>query len=175
MIWFIAILTVIVVLTVLVSLRVHRNHSDGLREFYGNEPAYIDRDEETLTNFREINSEMHRKYDTRTLAELASECPACGGDHTGNCGVVATLADNDVITGTIVKIEDIPAQPQQTETLFIRHPETSERVSGLLAVMDEIEYEWHRIGGAWHAPASRLESLPEDDWLRQLLTEPVAV
>jgi len=116
------------------------------------------------------------RYDTRTLAELGSSpCPACGEDHPGTCSELESfekaLVTSDVITGTIVAVQDIPEQVPQTETLFIRHPETSERVGSLMAVLDEIENQWHNVGSGWQPPSGYVSQLPEDDWLRRLLTE----
>lgn len=174
--WFVwAIVCVIAVILILLVMR-QRARRERVPDYYGDEPAsYVGEeaaDEEFVTEIRSLNAERRRRdYDTRTLAEMAH-------------GAVATLDDNDVITGTLTKIvpddaETAPGRGSMTSPYnvisepetFAHEPETSSRVSSLLALVEEFDAEWHLIDGKWHAPQWILDrrDLHEGNWLHDLL------
>lgn len=78
-----------------------------------------------------------------------------GNEWTGFCGCEP---DDDVITGTIIPVADMPG------TSF-----DDDRVSGIMLTLHEIETQWHNLGGGWDPPSERVASLPAGDWLRELL------
>jgi hypothetical protein len=136
--------------------------------------GYFSEDDRTIENFRRWNEEDSR-YDTRSIAELAAACPACGGDHPDRCDAEKAMDDNEVITGTISKVPDdavlATGRGSMTApyTIFEHAPETNERVGSVLALMDEIETQWHNFSGGWQPPSTLVSSLPDGDWLRELL------
>ena len=163
----------IVIIMILALYAHHRRVLRSVpREYYGDERAPVRVPEEDAFT-TEIRMARAARYDTRSLAELASACPACGDNHPGMCAALEEyeqdMADEDVLTGTIVAVDDVPAGPvSDTDTLFIGDD------SRIGAIMWEIEREWHQDKtGQWQAPTLRVDSLPEDDWLRRLLEEPV--
>lgn len=151
-----AIIFLILVAVVLRTVVAVRGRTRVTREFIGNEPAFVTSDDDTLTKFREMNAERRRdsrEHDTMTIAELAAQP-----------GALATLEDEDVVTGTIVAV--VPDQePEPARVRLTEDP----RVQDVLSVLDEIENEWNTRSGSWEPPSSLVHSLPEGDWLRELL------
>lgn len=174
LLWAIAGVSALFVILLIIK---HRRHRESAPDYYGDEPSYYGEeaaDEEFVTEIMSLNAERRRQgYDTRTISELAH-------------GAVATLDDNDVITGTLTKIvpDDAGTAPgrgsvtspynvitEHEPVSFTRAPETDARVSSLLALAEEFEAEWHLIDGKWHAPQWILDrrDLHEGNWLHDLL------
>lgn len=160
---------VILLLVVVTAIRVGRAVAARRRpaaEYIGNQPVFVSSDDDTLTEFQKINRERRREsipHDTMTLAQLAAE-PS----------VLATLEDEEVITGTIVAVDDVPGPAPAPEPVAgVALASDDERVQGIYAVLHEIETQWHNLGSGWEPAAQKLRTLDADDWLYQLLTEPV--
>jgi hypothetical protein len=170
--WILAAIGVVSIIFLYLLIEARRMRRARRPEYYGDER--IERgvsreDAEFMTQITALNREMRKdRYDTRTLAEL------------GSSATIATLDDNEVITGTLAEIvpDDAETAPGRgsvtspynvTEFAFAREPATSSRVGSLLALVEEFDSEWHLIDGKWHAPAALMDDLHEGDWLHDLL------
>jgi hypothetical protein len=95
---------------------------------------------------------------TELISTLRQDCPDCGIDHTGECmtrPVETVPAIDDYITGEIVAYRDPPTQTDLTPVLMSK--------------LREFHSEWHWVGGELFPPTGLVDSLHEDDWLKQLL------
>jgi hypothetical protein len=131
---------------------------------------YYDDDETFVSEIRELNEQLRREdrhYDSRTLAEMAAQCPECLGDHPGSCGTADTLESGDadtVLSGVIVD-----SVPDDRVTASLEVYAGGDYISQILR---EVEGNWtHLAGFGWEPPTTLVDSLPEGDWLRELLTE----
>jgi hypothetical protein len=177
--WILAAIGVVSIIFLYLLIEARRMRRARRPEYYGDER--IERgvsreDAEFMTQITALNREMRKdRYDTRTLAEL------------GSSATIATLDDNEVITGTLAEIvpddaETAPGRGSVTSPynvtefggaavpVFEHEPATSSRVGSLLALVEEFDSEWHLIDGKWHAPAALMDDLHEGDWLHELLT-----
>lgn len=181
----IAFLIVTMTLAFLIALRVQRRRKQAA------EPAFEGSDEEYedfITDVHAMNEEFRRERapeqeQTWIVTDHGDRCRECGGyiqwdeEGTGWCDCpdeeeeasLVTLGSAGVLSGRVMDGQ-LPEPDPATETLAIRDL----RVSGIYAMMDEIENQWHNLGDGWSPPNNLVHSLDPDSWLRQLLTEELA-
>jgi hypothetical protein len=99
---------------------------------------------------------------TELITTLREACPRCGIDHTDECAdmtrpVETVPAIDDYITGEIVAYHEPATQTDLTPVLMSK--------------LNEFHSEWHWVGGELFPPTGLVNSLHDDDWLKQLLEQ----